>query len=707
MAPFSQELEPPRYPGRFIGRRVFLTKSSEFEADDELINRIGIFDTLGYETYSQARELARLIANIRDLHPIDTTAKPNVTTPAYVLETPVRGGAMSHIISRIKKARLFYRSFIPAEAARLSAPEAISHVASSYGVVVPLLAPDQKDASVHNIRAAFVTGLSLGLELPTLVLQDQAAPLAPLDVRDFAKSYSRPEDLKDLIHEFSLSVFERIQETQNLDLPIGNLLSTLTVGDPMAENEFQTLGEYYLQTDEFNRALRGEVNLVVGRKGTGKTALFSQVRNRKRANKNNIVVDLKPEGYQLVKLKEDVLDFLSSGAKQHLVTALWEYLLYAEICHKVLEKDQERHLRDHRLYDGYEELAKLYREIAHVAEGDFSERLLTISASIVQEFMSRHKQETGTTLTTDEITGLIHAANIRELRESLSRYLRHKDEVLLLFDNLDKGWSSHGPATGDITILRCLIDAARKIQRQMNREGRDFHAIVFIRNDVYQLLMDETSDFGKETRADLDWRDPDTLRTMMLMRLVQNDFPKHATFGEVWNAICVSHIDGEETSQFMIERSLMRPRNFLKIFGASRGFAVNLQHDKIQAEDIKKGLIAYSNDLLIDADQELTDIEPKAARLMYQFLGEASEFSSDDLRILLDVNGLSREEIGHVIEFLLYYGFLGIRYADNDPQYIYDVGYNMEILKTRIQKNLNAITYTFNPAFWPALHIQH
>ncbi len=689
-----------------IGRRVFLTKSSEYVTDDDPINRIGIFDTLGYQTYAQAKALARLISNIKDLHPIDTTAKLNVTTPVYILETPVRGDVMAHIISRIKKARLFYRSFVPSEAGRLSASEAISHVASSYGVVVPLLAPNQKDASIHNIRAAFITGLSLGLERPTLVLQDQAAPLAPLDVRDFVKSYSRPEDLRELIHEFSLSVFERIQEKKNLDLPIGNLLSTLTIGDPMAENEFQTLGEYYVQTDEFNRAVRGEVNLVVGRKGTGKTALFSQVRDRKRSNKNNIVVDLKPEGYQLIKLKEDVLDYLSAGAKQHLVTALWEYLLYAEICHKVLEKDQERHLRDHRLYAGYVELAKLYSEIAHVAEGDFSERLLTLSGAIVQDFNARYKKEDGTTLTTDQITGLIHSENIRELRASLSRYLRHKDEIWLLFDNLDKGWSSHGPATGDITILRCLIDASRKIQRELSREGLDFHAIVLIRNDVYQLLMDETADFGKETRVDLDWSDPDMLRTMMRMRLIQNDFPKSASFDEVWNVICVSHVDGEETSQFMIERSLMRPRNFLKLFGAVRGFAVNLQHDKIQAEDIAKGLRAYSSDLLIDADQELTDVEPRAARLMYQFLGEAKECSGEDLRILLDVNGLTGEEIYKVIEFLLYYGFLGIRYAGGEPQYIYDVGYNMEILKTRIRKNANAILYTLNPGFWPALHIE-
>lgn len=689
-----------------IGRRVFLTKSAEYASDDDLINRIGIFDTLGYELYKTSQELSRLISNIRDLHPIDTTTKLNVTTPAYILETPTRGEVMTQIISRIKKARLFYRSFVPTEAARMSALDAISHVASSYGIVVPLLSPDQKDAAVHNIRAAFVTGLGIGLEIPTLVLQDQNGPLAPLDVRDFVKAYSHPDDLKEYIHDFSLSVFERIQEATTLALPIGNFLSTIVIGDPMAENELQTLSQYYLQTHEFNRALRGEVNLLVGRKGTGKTALFSQLRNQKRGNKNNIVVDLKPEGYQLIKLKEQVLDVLTAGAKQHLITALWEYLLYSEICHKVIEKDHETHLRDHRLYEGYIRLRKLYSESPYVSEGDFSERLMTLSSSISQEFTARHnKQEDKISLTVNEITGLIHTSNIRALRECLSSYLKFKEETWLLFDNIDKGWSTQGLAEGDIIILRCLIDASRKIQREMNNAQHEFHAIVFIRNDVYQLLMDESADFGKETRANLDWSDPDMLREMVRRRLIQNNLAPTTGFNEVWNAICVSHVDGEESSQYMIDRTLMRPRNFLRLLSLCRGFAVNLQHEKIEDDDIQKGLHAYSNDLLIEADQELIDIEPKAKRLMYQFLGESSEYSNEDLRILLDVNSLTPNEINRVIEFLLYYGVLGVCYSGHDPQFIYDVGYNMEILKTRITKNTNAITYTLNPAFWPALNI--
>lgn len=45
---------------------------------------------------------------------------------------------------------------------------------------------------------------------------------------------------------------------------------------------------------------------------------------------------------------------------------------------------------------------------------------------------------------------------------------------------------------GDVIILRCLIDAARKIQRQMQSDEHDFHCVVFVRNDVYQLLVGVT-----------------------------------------------------------------------------------------------------------------------------------------------------------------------------------------------------------------------
>ena len=75
-------------------------------------------------------------------------------------------------------------------------------------------------------------------------------------------------------------------------------------GDPAAENEATQLDNYFLETEQFRLTLNGGLNIILGRKGSGKTAIFIQTRNRMRANRNNIVVDLAPEGFQLIKIEE-------------------------------------------------------------------------------------------------------------------------------------------------------------------------------------------------------------------------------------------------------------------------------------------------------------------------------------------------------------------------------------------------------------------
>ena len=688
-----------------IGKRVQITKSREISsAVNSIANRVGIFDTLGYDQYATSEQLARLMTGIKDCKPIDTTSALNRTSPIYILETPIRGHVITNIVSRVKKARLFFRSFLPAEEPRLSASDAISHVSSSFGVIVPLLSPNTEDADIHNLRAAFVAGLSLGLEKETLILQPKDGPLAPLDVRDFVKTWSHPQDIADHIHDFSLRVVERMQEVESGELQLGNKLSTLFMGDPTAENEFQSLSNYYLVTDEFGRASRGEVNLVVGRKGTGKTALFSQLRNMKRSNVQNVVVDLKPEGYQLIKLKEEVLDLLSEGAKNHLIIAFWEYLLYLELAYKLLEKDADRHLRDHTLYDLYNQLKTEYQRPG-IREGDFSERLLALSDSLSQDFKKIYGNDVDTRLTSDQVTALLHSKDLRSLRARIVEYLKHKGEAWLLFDNLDKGWSTHGLSQGDIVILRCLLDASKKIQRELSREQIDFTAVVFIRNDVYQILVEESSDFGKESRANLDWSDEELLRNMLARRLAGAWEGEPPSFSTMWNTVCVSHYKGEETSQLLVDRSLMRPRYLLKLFNMCKGFAVNLQHERIQEDDIEKGLKAFSFDLLNDADHELTDIEPTSEKLLYQFIGEASTYTLDDLSVILSIHGIPEGKETSVVDHLIYYGVLGVRYADNEIKYIHDVGYNMDLLRTRLSKNKAAVVLCLHPAFWPALEI--
>src|SRR5690606_38607055 len=116
-------------------------------------------------------------------------------------------------------------------------------------------------------------------------------------------------------------------------------LGKVVFGDPVAENEQAKLSKYFVQTDSYRKAKGSSANVLTGRKGSGKTAIFLRLRDASRVNKQNIVVDLMPEGYQLIKLKEFILDKLSLGARKEVITAFWEYILWLEIAYKILEKD--------------------------------------------------------------------------------------------------------------------------------------------------------------------------------------------------------------------------------------------------------------------------------------------------------------------------------------------------------------------------------
>ena len=84
-------------------------------------------------------------------------------------------------------------------------------------------------------------------------------------------------------------------------------------------------------------------------------------------------MDLKPEGYKLLKFKERIVDALSEGSLDHVVSAIWEYVLLLELTYKLLEKDKDVYSRNSNLIDKYEELKNVYEQDDYYSQGDFSE----------------------------------------------------------------------------------------------------------------------------------------------------------------------------------------------------------------------------------------------------------------------------------------------------------------------------------------------
>jgi hypothetical protein len=342
-----------------LGKRVIPIRHAAYDMDADAIQLIGIFDTLVRQEYRDADELAALLQKASPGQRIATNFPPD-PSPLYVVLPKFKVGDLGQIKERALRTGLRSRVYDPTETPRLGASEAVRSVAASTGVIIPVIAPDVIEASVHNIRAAFVAGVAHALEKQTLLIQHGHWPV-PLDIRDDVKSYQDDRQLGTLISTLAGKVHDVLFSSPIPTRAADNLLAGLNLGDPSAENEEAQLEAYFLERGEDKQVADQRANIVVGRKGSGKTAVFVIVRDKLKADRSNVVLDLSPETHQLKRLKDLVLDCLAAGSKEFLLSSFWEYVLLLEIAQKLVDKDADVHKRNHNLFEPYQRLLAAVR----------------------------------------------------------------------------------------------------------------------------------------------------------------------------------------------------------------------------------------------------------------------------------------------------------------------------------------------------------
>lgn len=516
-----------------LGVPVLPIRDTSFLKDAKMFSELGLIDTLGYFDFQNSNDLVKeLMTSVRQPQVFPSAQPIDKERPIYLVKSPIQSEGMIRLMSSVKKSGLRFRSFDPKEQARLSLHEAFRQVSSSLGIVVHLISPERAGATVHNAMCAFLAGLGLATGRHVLMLQESTVT-QPIDYRDVVRCYNSPKAIPDLLIPFIKSVVEMLQETRFVPTSIPlTPLEKVDLGDQAAENEILALQSYFVPTGQYNEVKRGHARLVVGRKGAGKTAIFYGIRATYGHDRSRLVLDLKPEGHQLAKLREAILNGLPPGVQQHVVTAFWNYLLLIEIAHKILHTEQKSEYGDLNLRMAYEDVKNAYNthRSPGAEEGDFSERLL----ALVDDIVSRN-EAAGMTVEGGEVTRLIYRSDIKRLNDAISWYVSvsRKEDIWLLFDNVDKGWPIFDVRSEDIAIITGLLEASRKLQRQFEHRSVNLRAVVFLRNDIYQHLIVNPADRGKDNPAILDWNDPEMLKEMLRRRIaLSTDLDE--SFSELW-----------------------------------------------------------------------------------------------------------------------------------------------------------------------------
>ena len=216
----------------------------------------------------------------------------------------------------------------------------------------------------------------------------------------------------------------------------------------------------------------------------------------------------------------------------------------------------------------------------------------------------------------------------------------------------------YGGSQEDILLLKCLLEATRKLERQFQSRSINFHGVVFIRNDIYQHLVLDPADRGKDTPVQLDWNDAEVFKEILRRRILLST-GLEGTFVTIWPLFFETHIKGEESFSYILGRTLMRPREVLRCMRGCIEVAINRGHEASSKQMSNKRSEHFrKNPSLITL--ELKDVNPKFSDVPYASSERPEILSRVDIETALRMWSCSTD-FERVLDLLLWFGSRNIR----------------------------------------------
>ena len=690
-----------------LGVPIILIRDTTYAVDSEHFKRLGLLDTVGYIDFRNSQDLVRQLPEaLANAEPLpDVPQRAFRETPVYVLRSIIPTDGSLSLESSLKKSRLRYRTYDPEERFRLTLNDARRQVNGSLAVIANLLDENREGARVHNATVAFVAGYAIGRERIVALLQEGLNNVQPIDFRDIILPYELAGQIPAILRPTLYQVYDVLQ-SRRFDSPEAidlGVLRELDLGDVAAENEIGGLQQYFVPTGQSIAARRGHAPLIIGRKGSGKSAIFYEIRNSEGRGVHELVLDLRPEGNQFSRLREYVEEHLSRGMQEFALTGFWTYLLLTEIARKILERDSKLARRDPERLARYQKLEDVYAHHNPGEQVDFPQRLVYYVGRLV----TQATKEDQTTISVETIMQSLYAGDSTPLRDAVVEYLQDKSSVWLLIDNLDKSWPIDGSSTTDILLIRSLLEASRKLRNELQDRNTEFKSLLFLRSDIYDHLLKEIPDKGKDTAIRLEWSDPASFERIVERRILastdlQGDFRE-----SIWPAICAPLVNTEDSFDFILGRTLMRPRDLLLFLHRCVETAINRGNSRIEEADVLFAEKGYSNDMLRNLQYEIEDLNPAYRDLLESFALSSSELDVEEARLHLGVYaGLEdSEDADKAILTLIRYGFLGVR-GGVFRQATYAFSFNGGFDRLRYPLDNDDGTLVVHPAFHAALEVE-
>ncbi|MFH8738001.1 P-loop ATPase, Sll1717 family [Streptomyces sp. NPDC017964] len=376
----------------------------------------------------------------------------------------------------------------------------------------------------------------------------------------------------------------------------------LFFGRDDAESDFANglLRDGFQSTYASEAVLAGRKSLVVGRKGSGKSAICAHLAGGGYPGRTALITPDDAAGDEIRRFE---LQGLTADTAKSLI---WRYVFAVHAAQYVTE-----HAETHKKWRAPASV-RVLKDFLQVndesGDGRLTDRLrrgtrLLQSATLSVKMFGFEASvsaggEPGTGSEGARATRQLDAleAGVRAAFEDLGCVAAGEKPLLILVDQLEQVWQGDSDSHALVTGLLLGAKHAAAAYRHAAR------CVLFVRADIYDALNFADGDKFRSDEVRITWS-PSALRSLARGR-ASLSLERPISDEELWDGVFPPRVVGEWTPDYLVRRSLARPRDIIQFLTLCRDAADRSGRSTIHEEDVMEAAEQFSRWKLDDLAKE-------------------------------------------------------------------------------------------------------
>jgi hypothetical protein len=364
-----------------------------------------------------------------------------------------------------------------------------------------------------------------------------------------------------------------------------------------AETE-TSLSEYFVDTGVLQRIVNGDRQYVIGRKGSGKTALFRKL-DKDVVGHPVVQLDFDDYSWESHKILRD-----QGASDESAYVSSWRFTLLMSVV-------------DQWSRNGNSSVKSKSRAIMSKIYGNEDPKWYNL---LFDKFRKLRRLDLPTIDSVGSLGGIefdaqedekVIASTIGVWSKRLFDFIRthfEANRVTLLLDRLDEGWDGNDRSK---QLLSSVIKASREINLELRNSGKCAPVVIFLRSDIfYYLQFNDKNKIGADIEF-LDWTE-ERLIEVASTRIARS---LGVEVEDAWDTVFSQKVMRQRVAirNYILKRTMLRPRDIIA-FCINCKEAVNKSgHPIVETDDVYFAEDAYSRHIYSELDDEMHKQLPRAS----------------------------------------------------------------------------------------------